>query len=685
MSLVFRFAARSDAGAVRPKNDDSGYAGRYFAVVADGMGGHAGGDVASASTVLDLAHLDTHGFADPDTVLPDEIQTANAFLSKLVGENPKLAGMGTTITSLLVTGDRLQFAHIGDSRAYRLKKGRFRQVSKDHTFVQRLVDEGRLNPDEAEFHPHKNVLMRVLGDVDASPELDITSFPLEAGERWLLCSDGLNAVVSDRLIEQKLRSPQSLESIVEELVDLTIEGGAPDNVTVLCVEVVEAGEGDLTPSRGLPLSRRAVAAAGRAPGEEEADVGLASSGLDDMDDAHDADDVDDDAARPAAESTAAGGDEAGGEAGSETMELVPVVNAGALAGHAPDADDELSPLSAAMLDQSHRARPHLLVGAAAQATETGMIPVVPRNVDEHPMAVLLNGQPLIPVRHTYSEMLDEHRTGAGSRAAAEGGSGAGAGAGAGAESDAGSDDDGDVASDASSDDSDGASVGAAAPARESSPDAGETTGADERSAERRPDDADRIDDLDDLDEEEMALAAGATTQRRRRAWFLPTFVTLLTLLLAAVLFLGYVWTQTQYYVGEEDGEVAVFNGVSQSLGPIRLSEADEHVDIAVDDLSPYHQERVRRGIPADDRRHAESIVTQLRGTLPEDAPGADDPDRRQDGDRDAGESDSGGADGSDSPQPSEESTRGASGSTSDSQDGRTSAQGADSRDGGDQG
>src|SRR5690625_5905539 len=131
MALAFHFAARSDAGGVRSKNDDSGYAGRFFAVVADGMGGHAGGDIASASTVLDLAHLDTRGFAEPDTVLPDEIQTANPFLSKLVQNNPKLAGMGTTITASLITEDKLQFAHIGDSRAYRLKNGGFRQVSHD--------------------------------------------------------------------------------------------------------------------------------------------------------------------------------------------------------------------------------------------------------------------------------------------------------------------------------------------------------------------------------------------------------------------------------------------------------------------------------------------------------------------------------------------------------------------------
>lgn len=565
MALVFRFAARSDAGVVRSKNDDSGYAGRFFACVADGMGGHAGGDVASASTVLDLAHLDTRGFAEPDTVLPDEIQTANAFLSKLVEANPKLVGMGTTITAILITEDRMQFAHIGDSRAYRLKKSRFRQVSKDHTFVQRLVDEGRLDPDQAEYHPHKNVLMRVLGDVDASPELDITSFPVEAGERWLLCSDGLNAVVSDRLIEQKLRSTQSLESIVDDLVDLTIEGGAPDNVTVTCMEVVEADEQDLTPDDGgLPLSRKAVAAA--------------SGGYGAMPETPDDDaetDAEADAERPA------------GEAGSpeDTMRLVPVVNPEALSGHTPD-DDELSPLSAAMLGQDHEVLPHSLVGAAASAAETGMIPMVPRNVDEHPMAALLTGQPLRPVRHTYSELLGESPTDAGDQEAIE-----------------------------------------PAPHSEAEP-APETTTFDEEEPGEAPvpdQDADpeHLEDpevLEDWDEDEVAeLGAAIEARRRRRAWFLPTFVTLLAILIAVVASIGYIWTQTQYYVGEDDGEVAIYNGVSQSLGPLALSEVDEHMELATEDLTPYHRSRVASGIPADDRAHAETIVEQLRDTVEEAA------------------------------------------------------------------
>lgn len=569
MALVFRFAARSDTGAVRSKNDDSGYAGRYFAVVADGMGGHAGGDVASASTVLDLAHLDTRGFADPETVLPDEIQTANSFLNKLVKANPKLAGMGTTITSLLITQDRLQFAHIGDSRAYRLKRGRFRQVSKDHTFVQRLVDEGRLDPDQAEYHPHKNVLMRVLGDVDASPELDITSFPLEAGERWLLCSDGLNAVVSERLIEQKLRSTQSLESIVDDLVELTLGGGAPDNVTVVCLEVMEADEAALAPSDELPLSEAAVAAASS---------------------------------------------DYGGTDATMELDMVPVVNSEAFSAH--DDEDTLSPLSAAMVRKKLGARPHLLVGAANKAAETGTIPVVARNVDEHPMAALLTGQPLRPVRHTYSELLDEHpqeqdptgsaaphpetgnpqtdspEPGAETSGTASPAGTAGVAAGAGAASAA-------EASDPQPGPGGSGSAATQNPAQDGPHRAGAGLAEEPESIEEE-----LVLDQDELEALE--------TTRRRSSWFLPTFVALLVVLVAVVTFLGYVWTQTQYYVGEDEGEVAIYSGVSQSLGPIRLSEVDEHADIALEDLTQYHQQRLQRGIAADDRDHAEHIVSQLR-------------------------------------------------------------------------
>ncbi len=190
MGIAFRFAARSDVGRVRSKNDDSGYAGHYLAVVADGMGGHVGGDVASATTVLDLAPLDHAGFnGNAGVYLADEIVNANIIMNELVDLNPRLAGMGTTCTALLIDGDRIEMAHIGDSRAYRLRGGIFEQVTTDHTFVQRLLQEGRISPEDAAQHPHKNVIMRVLGDVDASPELELRTLDAQVGEKWILSSD----------------------------------------------------------------------------------------------------------------------------------------------------------------------------------------------------------------------------------------------------------------------------------------------------------------------------------------------------------------------------------------------------------------------------------------------------------------------------------------------------------------
>ena len=261
MTLVLRYAARSDVGRVRAKNDDSAYVGRHLAVLADGMGGHVGGDVASASTVLDLAPLDAVGYEDPATVLPDEIQNANLILNELVHANPKLAGMGTTCTAGLLAGTTLHIAHIGDSRAYRLADGEFSQVTTDHTFVQKLVDEGRLEAGEAPFHPNKNVLMRVLGDVDASPELDVFEVPVAPGERWLFCSDGLTDVVSPEKIHEVLRDSEALNQAVDTLVDLTLKGGAPDNVTVVAFEIAEGTAEELAPVPDVHLSEQALAAA----------------------------------------------------------------------------------------------------------------------------------------------------------------------------------------------------------------------------------------------------------------------------------------------------------------------------------------------------------------------------------------------------------------------------------------
>ncbi|MDU2067014.1 MAG: glycosyltransferase [Sporomusaceae bacterium] len=249
MKIAFRFEARSDTGLKRSKNDDSGYGGRFLAVVADGMGGHVGGDVASATTVLNLTPLDHPDFEDGtgSVYLADEIQSANLIINELAANDPQLAGMGTTCTALLIDGDCIEFAHIGDSRAYRLRPGadgEFEQISTDHTFVQRLLNEGRITPQEAENHPHKNVIMRVLGDVDASPELELKTLDAVPGERWVLSSDGLDAVVSLSEIEQVMRSTDDLSEIADTLIAMTLERGAPDNVTVVSLQVIDRADVD---------------------------------------------------------------------------------------------------------------------------------------------------------------------------------------------------------------------------------------------------------------------------------------------------------------------------------------------------------------------------------------------------------------------------------------------------------
>ncbi|MDY3049308.1 MAG: protein phosphatase 2C domain-containing protein [Rothia sp. (in: high G+C Gram-positive bacteria)] len=367
MSVAFRFAARSDVGRVRSKNDDSAYAGHYLAVVADGMGGHVGGNVASATTVLDLAPLDRSGYeGNAGVYLADEIVNANIIMNELVGLNPRLAGMGTTCTALLLDGKTIELAHIGDSRAYRLRGEVFEQITTDHTFVQRLLEEGRISPQEAESHPHKNVIMRVLGDVDASPELELLTLDTELGERWLLSSDGLDAVVQVQEIEALVRSTPDLEALVDQLLALTLERGAPDNVTVLALEVVDSASlaADITaPQPQLKVRRYA----------EDGSL------------------LDQDSADPQEQARRAPWQRRmpqhakvhnalrlgkwRGESFTDGVLNAMTVRAGVDQAPTPSETDP-SPTPAAILRQELAERPHQLVGAAANATQTGMIPTV---------------------------------------------------------------------------------------------------------------------------------------------------------------------------------------------------------------------------------------------------------------------------------------------------------------------
>ncbi len=245
MAISLRYAARSDVGLIRSNNQDSGYAGPNLLVLADGMGGAAGGDIASSVAVAHLAALDgdDHGADDILGLLTDALGAAHTDLTEYARARPELAGLGTTVVAMLVSGRTAAMVHVGDSRAYLLREGVLHQITKDHTFVQYLLDTGQITPEEAENHPQRSVILRVLGDSAETVELDETVRELKPGDRWLLCSDGLSGMVSDDTIAETLREVREPGRCGDELVDLALRGGGQDNITVVVADVTEDDTG----------------------------------------------------------------------------------------------------------------------------------------------------------------------------------------------------------------------------------------------------------------------------------------------------------------------------------------------------------------------------------------------------------------------------------------------------------
>ncbi|WGD37364.1 Stp1/IreP family PP2C-type Ser/Thr phosphatase [Lysinibacter sp. HNR] len=268
MTVFFSTAASSHVGMVRANNQDSGYSGQHMFVVADGMGGHAGGDVASALTIKKITDLDRE-FDKPEEATEsfrEKLLDVNKVLSETVYEHPELAGMGTTVSGLIAVGDQLALGHIGDSRIYLLRGGELSQITEDHTFVQRLVESGRITEEEAKTHPRRSVLMRVLGDVDSSPEIDTMVFTAQPDDVWLLCSDGLSSYVSNDEMYDILVNRISLESAVDKLIEKSLVHGAPDNVTAILVEAHG------TPQPPLETKMVGAAALPIAYGESDAEI-----------------------------------------------------------------------------------------------------------------------------------------------------------------------------------------------------------------------------------------------------------------------------------------------------------------------------------------------------------------------------------------------------------------------------
>jgi len=406
-----RAAAVSHIGKVRSNNQDSGYAGRELFVVADGMGGHAGGDVASAIAVNRIREADREyaSAAEAEFALQSALIAANSLLAETVFEHPELTGMGTTVSALVRVGDQIALAHIGDSRIYLYRDGELKQVSIDHTFVQRLVDSGRITEEEAMVHPRRSVLMRVLGDVDASPEIDTWTLDTKPGDRWLICSDGLSGVVKNDDLAAALASRDAPRQVAEKLVRQSLDAGAPDNVTVVILDIADVTPGDTM--------------------KDPVTVGSA----------------------------------------------------------------------AAPLSFSTEPKP---------TTRTTRLP----SLRLHPIRPATGPTHFEPQSEDY---------------------------------------------------------------------------------------------FDELIEEDQRRA-----RRRRLTWLIGIIVVVLAIILAALF--GYQWTQSRYFVGASpSGNVAVFQGVQQNLGPISLSHVYEESEVPVSDLPGYDKQLVEQTINADDLAAARSIVEQL--------------------------------------------------------------------------
>lgn len=272
MATVSHSAAASHVGKIRSNNQDSGYAGRTLFVVADGMGGHAGGDVASSIATKRIIEADkTYPNAqDAEFALQAALIAANSQLAETVFEHAELTGMGTTVSALIVLDDEVAIAHIGDSRIYLFRDGELSQITVDHTFVQRLVDSGRITEAEAMVHPRRSVLMRVLGDVESSPEIDTSILATLPGDRWLLCSDGLTGVVSFNGIGSAMSSDATAQDLADRLVKESLDGGAPDNVTVVIVDIGDGTGSERVDTPVVVGSAASPLAFGEEPGRSRA-------------------------------------------------------------------------------------------------------------------------------------------------------------------------------------------------------------------------------------------------------------------------------------------------------------------------------------------------------------------------------------------------------------------------------
>jgi protein phosphatase len=235
--MHLNYSAISDVGRVRRENQDSGYAGPWLLTVCDGVGGAVRGDLASSTAVQALRKLDQQPDEDMLGQVAGAIHRADDRIAELVEEDPALNGTSTTATVALFDGTRFGIGHIGDSRAYLYRRGELRQLTHDHTFVQSLIDEGRITEEQSRSHPHRNLILKALDGV-RHEEPDLFEFPAEVGDRILVCSDGASGVLTDDRMAEIL-GYGTPDFAAVEIVRASLEAGSTDNVTCLVADVVE--------------------------------------------------------------------------------------------------------------------------------------------------------------------------------------------------------------------------------------------------------------------------------------------------------------------------------------------------------------------------------------------------------------------------------------------------------------
>lgn len=239
MVVSLRYAVQSERG-VRSNNEDAAFAGPRLLALADGMGGHAAGDVASSLALAELAPLDQQPVGDPVALLREAVIRGNAAIARHLKVHPEHEGMGTTLTAILFAGDKHGLVHVGDSRAYLLRNDSLTQLTKDDTFVQSLIDDGRLTPEGAWGHPHRSMVVKVLTGHEVEPFLELRD--TKPGDRYLICSDGLSDYVPAEAIHRALVAPDP-QQCTQALIRLALQHDSHDNVTCIVADVAEGDSG----------------------------------------------------------------------------------------------------------------------------------------------------------------------------------------------------------------------------------------------------------------------------------------------------------------------------------------------------------------------------------------------------------------------------------------------------------